>query len=53
MRRGDIYRVHRPEGDPKQYRSYVVISRQILIDSRYSTVICAPDRALIIALGLG
>jgi mRNA interferase MazF len=42
MRRGDIFRVHRPEGDPKRYRSYVVVSRQTLIDSRYSTVICAP-----------
>jgi mRNA interferase MazF len=42
MRRGEIYRVHRPEGDPKRYRSYVVVSRQALIDSRYSTVICAP-----------
>jgi mRNA interferase MazF len=42
MRRGEIYRVHRPEGDPKRYRSYVVVSRQPLIDSRYSTVICAP-----------
>jgi len=42
MRRGEIYRVHKPEGDPKQYRSYVVVSRQPLIDSAYSTVICAP-----------
>jgi mRNA interferase MazF len=42
MRRGEIYRVHRPEGDPKRYRSYVVVSRQPLIDSRFSTVICAP-----------
>jgi mRNA interferase MazF len=42
MRRGEIYRVHRPEGGPKRHRSYVVVSRQPLIDSRYSTVICAP-----------
>ena len=42
MKRGEIYRVHRPEGDPKRYRSYVVVSRQVLIDSAYSTVICAP-----------
>ena len=42
MRRGDIYRVHRPEGDPKRYRSFVVVSRQRLIDSAYSTVVCAP-----------
>jgi mRNA interferase MazF len=42
MRRGEIYRVHKPEGDPKRYRSYAVVSRQTLIDSRYATVICAP-----------
>jgi len=42
MRRGDIYRVHKPEGDPKKYRSYVLVSRQILIDSTYATLVCAP-----------
>jgi mRNA interferase MazF len=42
MTRGELYRVHRPGGDPKQYRTFVVVSRQVLIDSRFSTVICAP-----------
>jgi len=42
MRRGDIYRVHHPSGDPKLYRCFVVVSRQTLIDSRFPTVICAP-----------
>ena len=42
MRRGEIYRVHHPNDDPKQYRSFAVVSRQSLIDSRFSTVICAP-----------
>jgi mRNA interferase MazF len=42
MRRGEIYRVHKPEGDPKRYRSYVIVSRQTLIDSRYATLVCAP-----------
>lgn len=42
MRRGELYRVFRPAGDPKQYRTFVIVSRQALIDSRYSTVICAP-----------
>ena len=42
MRRGEIYRVHRPSGDPKLFRSYVVVSRQTLIDSQFPTVICAP-----------
>lgn len=42
MRRGDIYRAHRPEGDPKRHRICVVVSRQALIDSNFSTVVCAP-----------
>jgi mRNA interferase MazF len=43
MRRGELYRVHRPSAsDPKRYRVFVILSRQVLIDSRFSTVICAP-----------
>lgn len=43
MRRGDLYRVARPDGrDPKRFRVFVVVSRQASIDSRFSTVICAP-----------
>ena len=45
MKRGDLYRVKRPntpDKDPRAYRVYVVVSRQVLIDSAYSTVICAP-----------
>ena len=42
MRRGELYRVRRPPGDPKPARVFVVVSRQPLIDSKYSTVICAP-----------
>ena len=42
MRRGEIYRVHKPEGVPKRYRSFVVVSRQTLIHSAYATVVCAP-----------
>lgn len=42
MRRGDIYRTHKPEGDPKRHRICVVVSRQALVNSSYSTVICAP-----------
>jgi len=43
VRRGDLYRVQRPRGaDPKRSRVFVVVSRQTLIDSRFSTVICAP-----------
>jgi mRNA interferase MazF len=46
MRRGEIYRVHHPAhpggGDRKLFRSFVVVSRQVLIDSRFPTVVCAP-----------
>ena len=42
MKRGELYRVHKPGGDPKQYRAFVIVSRQILIDSQFSTVVCAP-----------
>jgi mRNA interferase MazF len=42
MRRGDLYRVYKPKGDPKAYRVFAVVSRQVLIDSRFSTVVCAP-----------
>jgi mRNA interferase MazF len=42
MTRGELYRVFKPAGDPKQYRIFVVVSRQVLIDSEFSTVICAP-----------
>jgi mRNA interferase MazF len=42
MTRGELYRVYKPGGDPKQYRTFVIVSRQVLIDSRFSTVVCAP-----------
>ncbi len=33
----------RPPGqDPKRFRVFLVVSRQALIDSRFSTVVCAP-----------
>ena len=42
MKRGDLYRVAHPSHDPKKSRFFVVVSRQVVIDSRFSTVICAP-----------
>jgi mRNA interferase MazF len=43
MRRGDIYLVKKlSSADPKRQRAFVVVSRQVLIDSDYATVICAP-----------
>lgn len=34
--------MRKPDGDPKQSRVFVVVSRPALIASRFSTVICAP-----------
>jgi mRNA interferase MazF len=43
MRRGDLFRVYRGNNtDAKDFRVFVVISRQLLINSKFSTVICAP-----------
>jgi mRNA interferase MazF len=43
VRRGELYRVVHPSArDPRRYRVFVVVSRQVLIDSRFSTVVCAP-----------
>jgi mRNA interferase MazF len=42
VKRGELYRVYKPGGDPKQSRAFVIVSRQILIDSQFSTVVCAP-----------
>jgi len=42
VQRGELYRVYKPGGDPRQYRTFVIVSRQVLIDSRFSTLICAP-----------
>ncbi len=52
MRRGELYRVRKPggdrnagdgkTGDPRTFRVFVVVSRQVLLDSRFSTVVCAP-----------
>ncbi len=46
MLRGQLYRVVKPggdpTGDPKSSRVFVVVSRQVLLDSRFSAAVCAP-----------
>jgi mRNA interferase MazF len=43
VKRGELYRVANPSAkDPKKSRAFVIVSRQVLIDSRFSIVICAP-----------
>jgi mRNA-degrading endonuclease toxin of MazEF toxin-antitoxin module len=42
VRRGDLFRVRRPGGDPRRARVVVVVGRQAVIDARVATVTCAP-----------
>lgn len=43
MKRGEFYLIeHASKNDTKKQRVFVIVSRQVLIDSKYSTVICAP-----------
>jgi len=43
VRRGELYRVRQPSArEPERFRVFAVVSRQVLIESRFSTVICAP-----------
>jgi len=43
VKRGELYRVYKGSAlDPKKYRVFVIVSRQLLIDLNFSTVICAP-----------
>jgi mRNA interferase MazF len=43
MNRGELYRVYKASKiDPKKSRVFAVVSRHVLIESSFSTVICAP-----------
>ena len=43
MKRGEFYLVCKPGSqDPRKQRVFVIVSRQTLADSRFSTLICAP-----------
>jgi len=42
VKRGELYRVRHPKGDPKRSRVFAVVSRQSLVESAFSTVTCAP-----------
>jgi mRNA interferase MazF len=43
VKRCELYRVAHPSArDPKRFRVFIIVSRQVLIDSRFSTVTCAP-----------
>lgn len=43
MNRGEIYKVPRPPNqDPKDWRYFVVVSRQTLLDSKAAHAVCAP-----------
>ena len=43
MKRGELYLVRNPGSrDPRKQRVFVIVSRQALVDSKFSTLICAP-----------
>lgn len=42
MKRGELYRVRKPGADPKKSRVFAVVSRQVVLDSSFSTAVCAP-----------
>ncbi len=42
LRRGQLYRIKHPDGDPKRSRVVVVVSRDAHLAARFSTAICAP-----------
>jgi len=43
VRRGEFYRVRHPGGDdPRRSRVFLIVARQAAIDSRFSSVVCAP-----------
>ena len=43
MKRGELYRVRHPSStDPRKSRVFVLVGRQAVIDSRFSSVTCAP-----------
>jgi mRNA interferase MazF len=42
VRRGELYKVQRPKGDKRTSRVFVIVSRRALVESRFSTVVCAP-----------
>ena len=43
MKRSELYRVFKGNrNDPRRSRVFAIVSREVLVDSNYSTVICAP-----------
>ena len=47
MKRGELYRVYKgSKNDPKDFRVFIIVSRQVVIDSKFSTVTCAPIYSL-------
>jgi mRNA interferase MazF len=42
VKRGELYRIRHPKGDPKRSRVFCVVSRSALTESSFSTLTCAP-----------
>jgi mRNA interferase MazF len=43
VKRGELFLVQKPGSrDPRKQRVFVIVSRQALIDSQFSSLVCAP-----------
>jgi len=43
VKRGELYLAQHPSSrDPRRQRVFVIVSRQLLVDSSFSSVVCAP-----------
>jgi mRNA interferase MazF len=43
VKRGELFRVYKgSKQDPKNYRVFLIVSRQTIMNTRFTTVICAP-----------
>ncbi len=52
VKRGELYRVFKPtKRDPKNFRVFVVVGRDEVGSSAYSTIICAPVYSNCLGLG--
>lgn len=52
VKRGELYKVLKPtRQDPKNFRIFVAVGRQEVIESSYSTVICAPVYSNCLGIG--
>jgi mRNA-degrading endonuclease toxin of MazEF toxin-antitoxin module len=50
VRRGELYRVVRPAGDPRPVRVFIVASRNRFLDTGYGSATCVPVYSSVLGL---